>query len=245
MKKSLSLGLNEVDPRFYNNWNGWLAACVNDARDIAVLCARAGFESKAVFNLECTVERFRTEVASAAAGLVAGDTFLLSYSGHGGRAPSWAFSGYTETLCLADGQLADTALREMLAKFAYGVRVVVLFDSCHSGGLSRTIPAHRGKPAFVKSAVAVPVAEPIPVPASVLMISGCEASEVAMDGEVNGAFTASLLTVADTVSAGGTLLTWDSWASDTQRYMAKWHPSQHPVVEHYGSAADWGVGVSV
>lgn len=242
MKRSLHFGLNEIMPAAYGGWNGWLLACVNDARDLAVLFARAGFESRAVFNLECTIERLKSELTTAAVELVAGDTFLFSYSGHGGRDGAW-LSGYTETLCLANGQLADTALREMLAQFALGVRVVVLFDSCHSGGMSRMVPAHRAKPAFVKSEIVTPVGLPIPVPSSVLMISACTAEEVAMDGEVNGAFTSSLLTVADKAIADGVPLQWDSWASATQRYMAKEHPSQHPVFEHYGAELDWIVAV--
>lgn len=255
MKQSIHFGLNVVDPDAYGGWNGWLNACVNDARDMASLCARAGYQARAVFNLDVTRERARSELQSAAASLVAHDTFLLSYSGHGGRPPAWTWPGYTETLCLADGELADTALREMLAAFAPGVRVIVILDSCHSGGMSRTTSLIRAKPAFVKSASPVVVggcavrapsdlAPVVEVPASVLMWSACTAEETALDGDVNGAFTASMLHVADLRTMLAQPFTWETWVEMTQAHMAKFFPAQHPVANRYGAESDWNIEIA-
>jgi len=45
-----------------------------------------------------------------------------------------------ETLCLYDGQLIDDELYAELGRFAAGVRIVVLSDSCHSGTVVRAGP---------------------------------------------------------------------------------------------------------
>ena len=42
-----------------------------------------------------------------------------------------------ETWCLYDGQLIDDELYFELSRFAAGVRILVLSDSCHSGTVTR------------------------------------------------------------------------------------------------------------
>jgi metacaspase-1 len=77
---------------------------------------------------------------SAAKALKAGDRFVLSFSGHGGQVPDTNRDEpdrKDETWCLWDGQLIDDELYFELSRFARGVRVVVLSDSCHSGSVTR------------------------------------------------------------------------------------------------------------
>ena len=81
--------------------------------------------------------------------------FFLTYSGHGGQVPD--VNGdeddkKDETWCLYDGQLIDDELYYELSRFAAGVRILVLSDSCHSGTVTRaalmppaTIPTQRPK----------------------------------------------------------------------------------------------------
>jgi hypothetical protein len=45
-----------------------------------------------------------------------------------------------ETWCLYDGQLIDDELYFELSRFAAGVRILVLSDSCHSGTVTRVAP---------------------------------------------------------------------------------------------------------
>jgi hypothetical protein len=45
-----------------------------------------------------------------------------------------------ETWCLYDGQLIDDELYLELSRFAAGVRILVLSDSCHSGTVTRARP---------------------------------------------------------------------------------------------------------
>ena len=49
-----------------------------------------------------------------------------------------------ETWCLYDGQLIDDELYFELSKFAAGVRILVLSDSCHSGTVVRAGPPALG-----------------------------------------------------------------------------------------------------
>jgi hypothetical protein len=49
-----------------------------------------------------------------------------------------------ETWCLYDGQLIDDELYLELSKFAEGVRILVLSDSCHSGTMIRAGPPPSG-----------------------------------------------------------------------------------------------------
>ena len=48
-----------------------------------------------------------------------------------------------ETWCLYDGQLIDDELYFELSRFAAGVRILVLSDSCHSGTVTRDSAADR------------------------------------------------------------------------------------------------------
>ena len=77
---------------------------------------------------------------AAAAKLKAGDLFFLTYSGHGGQVTDINADeddAQDETWCLFDGQLIDDELYAELTRFAKGVRVLVLSDSCHSGTVTR------------------------------------------------------------------------------------------------------------
>jgi hypothetical protein len=99
---------------------------------------------------------------SAAKALRAGDLFFLTYSGHGGQVPD--VSGdeadkQDETWCLYDGELIDDELYFELSRFAAGVRILVLSDSCHSGTVTRAAPppaatAHE-RPKMMPAAVAM------------------------------------------------------------------------------------------
>ena len=82
----------------------------------------------------------------AAKRLVSGDLFFLTYSGHGGQVPDVTgeeADKQDETWCLYDGQLIDDELYFELSRFAAGVRILVLSDSCHSGTVTRAMPPQR------------------------------------------------------------------------------------------------------
>jgi metacaspase-1 len=80
-------------------------------------------------------------LAGAAGALAGGDTLLVTFSGHGGQEPDRNDDerhGSDESWCLHDGVLLDDHLAGYWRLFAAGVRIVVVSESCYSGGMART-----------------------------------------------------------------------------------------------------------
>jgi len=151
---SLHIGLNSVSANAYAGWDGPLAACEFDANDMEALAKARGMKATVLLTKKATRVSVLAGMRSAAKALKAGDLFFMSFSGHGGQVPD--VSGEEddrkdETWCLFDGQLIDDELYFELSKFAAGVRILVLSDSCHSGTVTRaplvpvTIPGQRPK----------------------------------------------------------------------------------------------------
>lgn len=227
MKKiGLHFGMNKVNPADYNGWPGFLSGCWRDADSMAATFATLGYDTQGLFDADCTLERVRKELLDAASSLVADDTLIFSNSGHGGQSLG-ILTGSTETLCFYDGQLADTELRAMLSQFKPGVNVIVLLDSCHSGGMDRALPLMRARVAplsVTRNLPVTPARGDAPISASVLLIAACQRDEVAGDGDTNGAFTGSLL------ESRGEGQTWQQWFDATDRYMSRNFPTQHPAL---------------
>jgi metacaspase-1 len=138
--RSLHIGLNAVHAEAYGGWTGPLVACEFDARDMAALARRKGMKARVLLTKKARRAATLAALRDAAAALQPGDLFFLSYSGHGGQVPD--LSGeeadrQDETWCLYDGQLIDDELYFELGRFAAGVRILVLSDSCHSGTVTR------------------------------------------------------------------------------------------------------------
>lgn len=160
--QSLHLGLNTVSPKAYGGWSGELAACEFDAHDMAAIAKSRGMKSTVLLTKQATRAKTLAALRSAARTLKTGDLFFLSYSGHGGQVKDVTGDEpdkQDETWCLYDGQLIDDELYLELARFAKGVRILVLSDSCHSGTVTRaappSVPANGPKPRMMPPAVAL------------------------------------------------------------------------------------------
>jgi metacaspase-1 len=137
---SLHLGLNLVSPKHYEGWDGELMACENDARAMAALARSQGLKPTQLITRKATRAATLRALRAAAQALRAGDLFLLTFSGHGGQVKDMNGDEpdrKDETWCLFDAQLVDDELYLELSRFARGVRVIVLSDSCHSGSVTR------------------------------------------------------------------------------------------------------------
>lgn len=137
---SLHIGLNSVDPKHYGGWSGPLQACEADAEDMFAIAKSRRFQPTALMTDQATREAVISRIQWAASKMSRGDIFFVSYSGHGGQVPD--VNGdetdlQDETWCLYDGQLIDDELQALWAKFAAGVRILVLSDSCHSGTVTK------------------------------------------------------------------------------------------------------------
>lgn len=140
---SLNIGLNLVDPKHYGGWSGPLAACELDANDMAAIAKAKGMAVTKLLTKSATRKAVLAGLRGAAAKLAKGDMFLLTYSGHGGQIADTSGDEpdkQDETWCLYDSQLIDDELYFELGKFAPGVRILVLSDSCHSGTVTRARP---------------------------------------------------------------------------------------------------------
>ena len=140
---SLHLGLNSVSAAAYSGWDGPLAACEFDANDMAAIAKAKGMKSTVLLTKKATRAKVLAAMRSAAKALKKGDLFFLTYSGHGGQvrdANGDESDKKDETWCLYDGQLIDDELYFELSRFAAGVRILVLSDSCHSGSVTRELP---------------------------------------------------------------------------------------------------------
>ena len=137
---SLNIGLNTVSPSAYGGWSGPLAACEFDAHDLAALARAQGMKTSVLLTKKGTRANILAGIRNAAKSLRAGDFFFLTFSGHGGQVPDITgdeSDKQDETWCLYDGQLIDDELYYELSRFAAGVRILVLSDSCHSGTVTR------------------------------------------------------------------------------------------------------------
>jgi hypothetical protein len=144
---SLHVGLNAVGAAAYGGWTGPLAACEFDANDMAAIARTKGIRATVLLTKKGTRANTLSAIRSAAKSLRSGDLFFLTFSGHGGQVPDVTgeeADKRDETWCLYDGQLIDDELYYDLSRFASGVRILVLSDSCHSGTVVRAGPPPPG-----------------------------------------------------------------------------------------------------
>lgn len=142
---SLHVGLNRVDPAHYQGWDGELTACEFDANDMRAIAEGQGFEPRSLLTKEATSDAVLAAIERAAGELDRGDLFLCTYSGHGGQVPDRNGEDEEdrsdETWVAYDRQIVDDELYALWGRFAPGVRIFVLSDSCHSGTVVRDIEA--------------------------------------------------------------------------------------------------------
>jgi len=162
--QSLHIGLNAVSPAYYGGWSGELAACEADASDMQAIAKTKGMKPTVLLTAQATRAAVLAAMRTAAKALKSGDLFFLTYSGHGGQVADVTGEEpdrKDETWCLFDGQLIDDELYLELSRFAAGVRILVLSDSCHSGSVTREIvPVHAttngaGRPRMMPPAIAL------------------------------------------------------------------------------------------
>jgi hypothetical protein len=145
---SLHIGLNAVSATHYQGWSGELSACEFDANDMAAIARAAGMKSTVLLTKKATRANVFRAVAASAKTLKPGDLLFITYSGHGGQIPDVTgeeADKLDETWCLYDGEVIDDEIYLALSRFASGVRVLVLSDSCHSGTVTRARPPQPGE----------------------------------------------------------------------------------------------------
>lgn len=214
---SLHIGVNRTNPEHYPGWDEPLKSPEKDVDTMERIAKSQGFETSQLKSEQATRRAVIEAFMNAASELTAGDFFLVTYSGHGGRVKD--VSGdekdkKDDTWCLYDGQLLDDELHVLFAEFAEDVRVLLIADSCHSGTLLKgasdpsndtevdddfVIP--RAMPVTAVAATFnsnrsfyTEIQDNLPVPrpeikASVRLLSGCQEDELSYGSDESGRFT--------------------------------------------------------
>ena len=142
------VGLNEYDTSYVGSDN-WLSGCVPDANHVYSNAIQRGEWTAPnvtrLLNSAGSHAAIRQAISNYAATAVAGDAFLYYHSSHGGNNASDDYTNYTKSvyLCTYDADYPDTELAADLARFASGVKVVVMVDACFSGGLFKSAAGAR------------------------------------------------------------------------------------------------------
>lgn len=232
----------------------------NNAWRMAQLANQAGYESLLVLRgSAATRQAVHDVLAKASDVLTRGATLFLSFSGHGCEQPDTHHdqderSRKDQGWCLADGPLLDDALAGLWRRFADGVRILVVSESCYSGGVIRddkteqaqqsTRPAapvvyrgqFAGRGVTRSAAPASPVAPCIAPPptddgirASLLLLSASRAEQKAQEG----LFAKHLLGVWNEGAYRGSYC--DLYREVSQRVMGE-RPCQHPQLVPLGAS---------
>jgi hypothetical protein len=108
---------------------------------MAELAYQAGYDSILVLRgATATVSAVQAALFNASQLLEKGDLLLVSYSGHGAQQCTVVDSerdGTDESWSLHDGELLDDTLAGWWRQFRPGVRIVMVSESCFSGGMDR------------------------------------------------------------------------------------------------------------
>ena len=210
---ALHIALNKVDRNTYGK-DGFLSMSETDARALMEISHYEGYEAKmALFGAAATYDRFTQEMGMIAETLPSGGQLFLTFSGHGSEVNSkkgttYEAKGADEALCFYDGKMVDNVLRELLAKFKPGVRILMVADCCHSGDLlrngfdgnmfDRVNPAaysgNRGMGGDRFKSVPS-VTKPIEVAADILLLAAAEEDHIAHAGQHLSPFIKRLVSV--------------------------------------------------
>lgn len=204
-KKALCVGIND-----YPQAGMDLRGCVNDANGWAALL-RKHYDFKSP-DIAVVLDRDATYAAMIAGlkGLLAGarsdDVLVFTNSSHGtyladtsGDEPT-----YDEALCPYDTQdnpLVDDELRMLFSDVPAGVHLTVISDSCHSGTVTRAIPADTpdqrrarfmdpraiGRPVIDEAKARKLRTERYPMAdMNEVLLAGCKANQYSFDATIEG-----------------------------------------------------------
>ena len=130
------VGLNKYNTAYVPT-NNWLNYCVPDAVDFRtnLLAHGGGWVATNTILLTNNLgsrNTIRTTLSNLAAKAVSGDTVVYYHSSHGGNDDITQANVY---LCAYNASYTEDELATDLSTFKTGVKVIVVIDACHSGGL--------------------------------------------------------------------------------------------------------------
>jgi metacaspase-1 len=237
-KTALCIGINN-----YPGTQNDLYGCVNDANDWAAELQRKGYTIKMLLDAKATNKNILGETQAILTKTRPGDSVVIQYSGHGSYVPDEDGDepdGMDECICpydivSADGSnnfITDDQLFEVYSKRDRDSKLVIIYDSCHSGTVSRMAPAlstngFSRKAKFLPPSVFLPKQElekigramaksfrsaSAPGRYAGLLMAGCQDKQVSYDaelnGKANGAFSYVALNALKKLKATATYADW-------------------------------------
>ncbi|NQV72263.1 caspase family protein [bacterium] len=213
-KRALLVGINDYTPAASSEnfalrkWKN-LEGAVNDVEAIsAILQTRLGFDSiELLRNQDATRSAIFSSIERLAAESQPGDVVLFYYAGHGSQMKNTASreaDGLDETIVPYDVTSGAPDIRDKELRDAFnaildrGALVTLIFDSCHSGSITRGIPG--GQTRYLAPSPLVVSDDsnpPRPEDRGALVLSAAQDDELASelldaDGKHRGAFSWAL-----------------------------------------------------
>ena len=210
-KKALLIGCNYLGTKYE------LKVCINDTNNIKdKLSASYGFTNIKLMTDETVMKPTRQNIINEITGLLAnavsGDTLFILFSGHGTSykdANNDEIDGMDELFVPLDFNcISDDEMKLILQNnLKTGVKLLALFDSCHSGTMFDLKYQYLDSTNYNNATVNDKSVETI---GNVCLISGCMDSQTSADAFINnksqGAMTWAFL---DTLNKSSSL-TWNS-----------------------------------
>lgn len=202
---SLNIGVGKLHVGIYDS-EAPLSSPANDATCMASIAKSEGYECiYLLISQEATKSRFLECFDKCIAQLEEGDTFLLTFSGHGGQindANGDEQDGMDEIWCFHDEPLVDDDLGKKWRQFKQGVTIIVVSASCHSRSSLKvwTDDCFKQSPLRAAKVCQKEIAQngrsilesylvDHEIKASILHISACEDEQEARDGHTLSRFT--------------------------------------------------------
>lgn len=224
-----------------NNYPGTgndLRGCINDQLNVISKLDKQfpGFVIKAFTDEQVTRSVFISEVVYAISALNPGDVLLIHYSGHGTQVYDRSGDeedGYDEALYLYDGVVIDDDIGKSLKSIPDGATVVLMFDSCFSGTITRLAGNKKSKIKFVQTeGLLLRKKKRIRIPKEDMkwvVFSGCEEDQTSADAYIGGSYNGAF-----TYYAVKTLIpdiTYNDWLVKIKNYLPSTTFKQIPTLE--------------
>jgi hypothetical protein len=256
-KYALTIGINN-----YPGTENDLAGCVNDAKDWASELKKRDFKVTELIDQQATKQRMVEEMKSVIGKAAKGELVVITYSGHGTWQPDDdgdEADMRDEALCpydLSKGPLLDDDLFEVFTAAAYGARVIMISDSCHSGTVAKFAPAMTNRKirfmplaAYEKDerklsrARAIEKAPPRGRSrASALLLAGCKDTEYSYDTEFNGRPNGAFTRVAlEALKGLGAAATYKDWHAAIRKRLPSMDYPQTPLLTATRTQKKWRV----
>jgi hypothetical protein len=131
----LNVGVNKYSPSYYGKGNN-LSQCITDATRLNELFETT-FKATSILLKDSTAKEFTSAIDQLTNTAKENDLVVITVSSHG----TYQDTGNKRAtgLCMTNKVVWDYEVRELIKKFAKGVRVLVITDACHSESTFRLL----------------------------------------------------------------------------------------------------------